>query len=189
LPHSCHKFFGVEKFPGEVTALPRLRHKENYVVGYLGDIDLKFEFGTCIEVIEHLTPNMVSSLAKQLAQVSVPGSLFIFNTALTDHVRNHNPGYIDPKRRGHITVWSVKAATKVFEPHGLKVWPIDGKKWAFAVECDSNGPPLRERVWSCLPENQALLSDPVSGSSMFILGRESARVSALEAQVEWMRKR
>lgn len=176
LPSSAHRFYGVEKFP------PIREHRTgsaNYLVADLADLDVTFECGVCVEVLEHLTPSMAHGLAAALAKVSVPGSLYLFNTGLTDYVRDEDPGYLDPFMRGHITCWSVPAARMVFEPHGFVVRPLSGKTWAFVVEMPGDSPRmqifLQDRIWSAEQENIALLVDQRLGELMYILGRESAR--------------
>jgi hypothetical protein len=178
LPSACHRFFGVEKFPP--AARPKLRHPKNYVVGSVGKMPGKFEMGTCIEVLEHLTPAMARDLARQLRKVSVPGSLFFFNTGLAHWVRSGEVDYLDPIRRGHITSWSVKAARSVFGPEGFTVQPIEGKDWAFVVEFGEAPDGVVERIWNS--PNAGLLKDEVTGSTMHLLGIESARSYAAEAR-------
>lgn len=176
LPSSRHRFYGVEKYPPRPEE--RSTH-ENYLCADLQDLDIKFECGVCIEVLEHLTPAMAGELATAIAAVSVPGSLFLFNTGLTDYVRHEDAAYLDPYRRGHITCWSVTAARKVFEREGFAVHALPGKTWAFVVErtpakiapTDS----IRDRIWSALDQNKAILSDPDMGNVMYVLGLESAR--------------
>jgi hypothetical protein len=175
-------------FPGAETAAGRLKHPGNYIIGSLADTGQKFQMGTCIEVLEHLTPVMVSELAVQMANASVPGSLFMMNTSLAAHVRTKDPGYLDPLRRGHITTWSVTAARKVFGAHGFTVHPLDGKQWAFVLEFKGERTRLIERIWNPLPTNLAMVEDPVTGSGMYLLGLESARAYALHAQLAWERK-
>lgn len=176
LPHSAHRFYGVEKFP----PLPQYRTSNaNYLCSDLADVALFFECGICVEVLEHLTPAMARAVAAAMVNVSVPGSLYLFNTGLTDYVRNEDPGYLDPYFRGHITCWSVAAARRIFEPAGFQVHGLPGKTWAFIVEMP--GPsgrtqiPVGDRIWSALPENIQLLSSPEGDEVMYILGRESAR--------------
>ncbi|WP_374082988.1 hypothetical protein ACEPA4_02705 [Stenotrophomonas sp. P2112] len=176
LPASSSRFFGVEKFPPE----PELRSRHaNYVCADLGDMGMSFECGVCVEVLEHLTPAMARSLAESLRKVAVPGSLFLFNTGLTSYVRDEDPGYLDPFRRGHITVWSVTAARQVFEPQGFSVLPLAGKSWAFVVEIPCEGArqemPLHDRIWNAPQANIDLLTDSSMGTVMHILARESAR--------------
>jgi len=173
LPTHRERFYGVEKFP---PADDYCTCHPNYLRSDLRDVGMPFECGVCIEVIEHLTPAMARKLASALAAVSVPGSLFLFNTGLTEYVRKEDPGYLDPYGRGHITAWSVTAAEKVFGPHGFVVRPVPAKTWAFVVE--RPGPqadlPVRDRIWTAPPANRALLTDPAMGEVMYILGRESA---------------
>lgn len=176
LPSSRHRFYGVEKYPPRPEE--RSRH-ENYLGVDLQDVDIKFECGVCIEVLEHLTPSMAANLARAIAAVSVPGSLFLFNTGLTDYVRHEDDAYLDPYRRGHITCWSVTAARKIFEREGFAVHALPGKTWAFLIErtpvsIASTGS-IRDRIWSALEQNKRILSDPQMGSVMYLLGLESAR--------------
>jgi hypothetical protein len=119
---------------------------------------------------------MARSLARSIAAVSVPGSLFVFNTGLTQYVLDEDPQYLDPHRRGHVTCWSVTAAEKIFAAEGFSVHPLRGKTWAFAIEfnTDKRGA-LEDRIWSAPPENVALLRDPAMGDVLYLLGRESAR--------------
>lgn len=174
LPSHRSRFYGVEKFPPRIEE--RSKH-ENYLCADLRDVDIKFECGVCIEVIEHLTPKMAENLASAVASVSVPGSLFLFNTGLTDYVRHENPDYLDPYGRGHITCWSVKSVEMIFGKYGFTVNPLRGKAWAFVIERlpAAANVALADRIWSAPPQNAALLSDPAMGDVMYILGRESAR--------------
>lgn len=176
LPSHRGSFYGVEKYP---PGLEERSHHRNYISADLNDVNMKFECGVCIEVIEHLTPRMADDLASAIASVSVPGSLFLFNTGLTHYVRDEDPDYLDPYRRGHITSWSVSAASKIFVKAGFNVHALPGKSWAFLIEyaeseegCDEN---VRDRIWSALEHNKKLLVDAEMGSVMYILGLESAR--------------
>ncbi|MDQ7306850.1 methyltransferase domain-containing protein [Stenotrophomonas sp. Sm3119] len=179
LPSHSAVFHGVEKFPPEPDA--RSSHP-NYHCADLADLAdrrMTFECGVCVEVFEHLTPDMARAMAAALWKCTVPGSLFIFNTGLTDYVRNEDRGYLDPRQRGHILAWSVTAARRVFQPLGFVVHPLPGKTWAFVVERPHEHPreqlPLRDRIWSAEPANLGILRDPEMGEVMMVLGRESAR--------------
>jgi len=176
LPSHSDVFYGVEKFP----PAPQYRtDSANYICADLADLGMTFECGLCVEVIEHLTPAMAKGLAASLAKVSVPGSLYIFNTGLTDYLRQEDPGYLDPFGRGHVTVWSITSARRIFEPEGFVVRPLAGKSWAFVVEMpgvpERMDVPLPDRIWTAEPRNIELLRDPEMGDVMYILGRESAR--------------
>lgn len=174
LPQNATRFFGVEKFPPPEEE--RTRHP-NYRCSDLGELEESFQCGVCVEVLEHLTPTMARRLAVSLAKVSVDGSLFLFNTGLTDYVKREDPGYLDPYRRGHITCWSVKSARKIFEQSGFRVHQLRGKSWAFVVEYGSNDgyTPIEDRIWSAPDCNKKLLQDDTMGTVMYILGLESAR--------------
>ncbi len=175
LPSHRDRFYGVEKFPP--VQAERTTH-ENYICADLRDVRMQFECGVCIEVMEHLTPAMAGNLASALATVSVPRSLFLFNTGLTAYVRDEDPGYLDPYGRGHITCWSVTSARKIFEKEGFIVHALPGKTWAFLVEkvaASDDGQAVRDRIWSVVEQNRELLSDASMGNVMYILGLESAR--------------
>lgn len=176
LPNSAERFFGVELYP----PAPEFRSKHpNYKVGGLDSLDSTFQAGVCIEVLEHLTPNMATKLASDLARVSDPEAFYLFNTGLVSYVKNEDPAYLDPYGRGHITCWSVSAARRIFEPVGFSVMPVPGKTWAFGVEfvnpSASQSANLTDRIWTALPENKSLLTDPLTGSLMYILGIDTAR--------------
>lgn len=174
LPSHQAKFFGVEKFPPQKEY--RSSHP-NYRECDLGALEEKFECGLCIEVLEHLTPAMAKSLAAALVKVSVEGSIFLFNTGLTEYVKKEDPQYLDPFGRGHITCWSVKAAEVLFGPYGYQVYALRGKSWAFVLEYsrDRCKVPMEDRIWTASEHNRGLLRDPLMGSAMYILGLESAR--------------
>lgn len=176
LPSHRNVFYGVEKFPPDPSE--RTAH-ENYLCSDLAEIGETFQCGVCVEVIEHLTPTMADRLASAMRRTSVAGSLFLFNTGLTEYVRREDPGYLDPYGRGHITSWSVTSARKIFSRHGFEVHPIPGKTWAFLVELppvpDSGGANVRDRIWSALEHNKRILADPEMGNVMYFLGLESAR--------------
>lgn len=174
LPSAMDRIYGVEKFPPP----PDMRTRQpNYFVGSLKEMRRKFQAGTCIEVIEHLTPKMLRSLAADLAEVSDPQALYIFNTALTDYVHN-DLSYLDPIERGHITCWSVEAARKIFQPYGFRIFGIKGKTWAFVAEYRSQAAAdddLISRIWTPVEENKKMLHDPHSGSVLYVLGLDTAR--------------
>ncbi|WP_152980474.1 hypothetical protein [Stenotrophomonas ginsengisoli] len=92
LPHSAQRFYGVEKYP---PAQQYRTGNANYLCADLADVQMTFQCGICVEVLEHLTPAMASGVAAAMANVSGPGSLFLFNTGLTDYVRNEAPEYLD----------------------------------------------------------------------------------------------
>jgi hypothetical protein len=174
LPHVTDRFYGVELYPPPDEF--RTKHP-NYFVGDLASLEGKFQAGVCIEVLEHLTPRMAAKLAWDLAGISDPQALFLFNTGLVNYVKNEDPAYLDPFKRGHISIWSVSAARKVFEPAGFSVFPISGKTWAFIAEYESRDKagPVNDRIWSPSPENKAILADPGNGSLLYVLGLDTAR--------------
>ena len=174
LPSQTSTFYGVEMYPPDQVQSAH----PNYLKGRIGDLGKTFQAGSCIEVVEHLTPAMLRLIAQELAAVSDPQAAYIFNTGLAHFVKSKKPDYLDPYRRGHIMSYSIKAAKLIFEPHGFKMFPIRGKDWAFYAEYQSKASTsedITQRVWSALPENMSILDDPKSGTVMQILGRESIR--------------
>ena len=175
LPASASRFYGVEKFPPPAdrrTPSPRL------LIGDLADLELRFDGGICIEVAEHLTPRTLRSLVRSLGRVSTAGALYLFNTGLPEYVLHEDPAYLDPVRRGHIMSYSPRSLEHLLEGLGVRVHPIRGKTWAFALEFGSASPAgedITARVWSALPENVAVLDDPEMGSVLRILGRETVQ--------------
>ena len=176
LPSHRNVFYGVEKYPPDPSE--RTAH-ENYLCSDLAEIGETFECGVCVEVIEHLTPIMADRLAAAMKRTSVAGSVYLFNTGLTEYVRREDPGYLDPYGRGHITSWSITSARKIFSRHGFEVHAIPGKTWAFLVELPpvpgGSGGNVRDRIWSALEHNKRILADPEMGNVMYFLGLESAR--------------
>jgi hypothetical protein len=177
LPHAADTFYGVEAFPPKEHSA----HK-NYLKGALGDLPLKFDGGSCIEVIEHLTPRMAARLIAELARVSEPNAFYLFNSGLPAYVKSENPDYLDPLVRGHVASYSLDAVQAMARPCGFVVHAIQGKGWAYGLEylgSDAKAAtPDRDvthRIWSPCPENVSTLKDPATGSLMYILGIETAR--------------
>lgn len=164
-------FYGVELFPPQEHS-----SHPNYRVGEVAELDMTFDAGVCIEVIEHLTPKMLSGLAKSLARVSAPGSLWLFNTGMPEYVLKEDRGYLDPLHRGHIVSYSLSGITKIFEPHGFSVKAIPGKSYAFIVEFKPvvNVPDFSHRIYQPLAENKGLLEE---SGLMFQAAFEAARSS------------
>jgi SAM-dependent methyltransferase len=177
LPSKTHHFYAYEAFP------PPLEYRSthpNYRIGFIGDSIERFDAGVCVEVLEHLTPNMARRLAEQLARVSNPGAVYLFNTGMPQYVKGEDPAYLDPLSRGHIVSYSLKAAETIFAPHGFKVHPLAGKTWAFLVEYQATAGSgeqgrVDDRVWRTPAQNLELLRDPQMGAVLEILGLESAR--------------
>lgn len=161
---------GIEKFqPHYMVQCP------NYHVGEIADLDVTFDAGVCIEVIEHLTPMMLSGLARGLQKVSLEGSLWLFNTGMPDYVRHEDPGYLDPLGRGHVVSYSLKAIEAIFGPLGFTVTALPGKSYAFIAEYrQPSSPDFNERIYRPLHHNHELLKR----SGLLYQGTfESARAS------------
>jgi methyltransferase family protein len=171
LPSHRDAFAGVELFPP-----PGRSTHPNYIEGSVASAPGTYDAGSCIEVIEHLTPAQLARLLGELATRSNPGALYIVNSGQPRYVLDDDPGYLDPDGRGHIFSYSLEAVALLAEPQGFRVLPLRGKTWAFLLEYDRADPSAPEdRIWSALPENVALLSDPDRGTVLRILGLESAR--------------
>ena len=176
LPSHRHAFYGVELFPPE----PHSAHP-NYVRGTASALSELFEAGSCIEVIEHLTPLQVRALLAEIATRSHPGALYIVNSGQPRYVLDEDPDYLDPDRRGHILSYSVNALAMLAEPLGFHVIPLRGKRWALLLEyLREDETPPHDRIWTALPENVALLRDAERGSVLQILGMETARAYLAE---------
>lgn len=149
-------FHGVELFPPEEHS-----SHPNYMRGDVGMLDMTFDAGVCIEVIEHLTPRMLAELARGLARVSTTGTLWLFNTGMPDYVINEDRGYLDPLRRGHVVSYSLPGLAHIFEPHGLRVQALPGKSFAFIAEFqpDTVINDFERRIYHPLAENTSLLQE------------------------------
>ena len=146
-------FHGVEKYPPPyVASCPNLH------IGGIEVLQGRFDAGVCIEVIEHLTPRMFDRMLADLAGVSEPGSLWLFNTGMPDYVRNEDSRYLDPTHRGHIISYSLSGVTPYFEAHGFRVSALPGRSFAFFMEYQPiESPQFDARLYQPLPENRALV--------------------------------
>ena len=163
-------FHGVELFPPDEHST-----HPNYKVGDVGDLRERFDAGTCIEVAEHLTPKMLKGLARGLAAISSPGTLWLFNTGMPEYVLEQDPGYLDPLRRGHIVSYGLRGVAHLFEPFGFKISAIPGKSYAWFAEFKpTEAPTFDERVYHFLPQNRKLLEE---FGLLFQAAFESARAS------------
>lgn len=146
-------FHGVEKFPP-----PYALAGPNFHEGGVETLRDRFDAGVCIEVVEHLTPRMLEGMVAGMAAISEPGSFWLFNTGMPEYVRNEDPGYLDPIRRGHIISYSLKAVTGIFARHGFRVGAMPGKSFAFFAEFEpAEAPSFDLRIYQPLAENVALL--------------------------------
>jgi hypothetical protein len=176
LPTIAGMFHGIELMP---PPLPDRSLHSNYRVGTVGDLDGSFDAGVCIEVIEHLTPKILGVLLRELAARSTEGALYYFNSSQPSFVAQTDPGYLDPKGRGHIVSWSIAGARQIFAPAGFNVIPIPGRDWAFFAEF---GPPrelsvddLMSWLWHPVPENLATFRHDAFGPLFETMGLEAAR--------------
>lgn len=175
LPDAHEVFHAAELFPPDEAHCTKNR---NFHRGSLLDLPFSFEAGSCIEVLEHLTPGMAKGIFADIASKSVPNSIFIFNTGLSAFVKNEDPGYLDPLVRGRVVSWSVPAIRHLAEPLGFSIYEIPGKSWAFIAEYKPDhgfDKPIDERMWWPVPENKLLLNDSQTGNLMYILGMETIR--------------
>lgn len=169
-PAHADMFHGVELFPPtEHSANP------HYLIGDVGDLQGTFDAGTCIEVAEHLSPKMLGDVARGLARISAPGSLWLFNTGMPEYVLTDDPGYLDPLRRGHIVSYGLRGVRHLFEPHGFRVSSVPGKTYAWLAEFKpTEAPSFDERVYKPRAENRRLLEE---SGLLFQAAFESARAS------------
>ncbi len=183
LPAHADLFHAVEMFPPEEHS-----SHPNYVIGAAADLQGPFDAGVCIEVIEHLTPAMLTELIKGLALISEADSIWLFNTGMPDYVRHEDPGYLDPRKRGHIISYGLPGLRKLFESHGFRVSELPGKSFAFIVEYRPTASlsDFSERFYAPLPANKKLLN--IAGL-LYLAAFESARSYYFQAQskqrTEW----
>lgn len=175
LPGSKEIFYGTEKFPPE----DRYRTQSpNYILTGYDSLQFKIDCGICIEVLEHLTPNMFEGILKDLAKVSNEQAFYIFNTGMPEFVLKEDPNYLDPIKRGHIFSYSIEGVNCVAEKWGFTAFELPGETWAFALEYKSKskaGTSIQSRIWCPLEQNMAILKDRKMGSVLKVLGLESAR--------------
>lgn len=176
LPAHPELFHGVEMFPPAEHS----RHS-HYVVGTVESLQGAFDAGVCIEVIEHLTPTMLDGLIGGLASVSHEDSLWLFNTGMPGYVRHEDPGYLDPRRRGHVVSYSLAGLGTLFEPHGFRLSELPGKSFAFLAEYRPTTPlpPFSERFYAPLPHNRRLLEE---AGLLYQAAFESARSYYYQAE-------
>lgn len=96
LPEHKNHFYSVEKFPPKVTngesiGLGRTI-SPNYITSGYEDLPEKIQTGMCIEVVEHLTPQMFRGILEDVAMVSHDGACYIFNTGMPQYVLEEDPG-------------------------------------------------------------------------------------------------
>lgn len=170
LPTHASVFHGIELFPPDAHS-----KSANYHIGDVRDLDGIFDAGTCIEVVEHLTPRMLRTLAEGLAAISGVGSLWLFNTGSPDYVLQEDPDYLDPLHRGHVVAYGLRGIRRLFEPFGFRISAIPGKSYAWFAEFDPmEAPEFAERVYHPLPQNRTLLEE---SGLLFQAAFESARAS------------
>ena len=195
LPEAIDRFHAVELFP---PPLPHRTSNPNYTIGALSDLHDTFDAGVCIEVIEHRTPATLRQLSAQLAAISHPGSLYLFNSGQPDFVEHEDPGYLDPHGRGHVVSYSLAGAAHIFGASGFNVIALPGRAWAFLAEFGAphpvNADALITRLWQTVPENAAMLERARFGQLMRAAGIDTARAylppGALVAMSwpDWLRR-
>lgn len=185
LPEISDMFWGVEPFP---PAAPYRTSHPNYRVGFLDSINTLFDGGFCIEVIEHLSPDILEQMIANLARIAAPMSCWYFNSSQPSFVENHDPGYLDPHVRGHVASYSVKGLEVMFARHGFKVSSMPGRDWCFLAEKTGHAGTLPDwdgRIWNALPENKETLRRARFGSMLLTAGLESARCYLETARSNW----
>ncbi|WP_136256540.1 class I SAM-dependent methyltransferase [Metallibacterium scheffleri] len=177
LPELHDMFYAVELSPPTIACRTK---NENYIVGSLGDAQQKFSIGTCIEVIEHLTPAILDKLAAQMSQRSESGAIYYIGSGQPEYVKNEDPQYLDPLVRGHVVSYSVQALRHIFAPYGFTVIPMFGRAWCVLIEYKSTSPvrnaeDLQSRIWNPVKTNISLLKSSAFGDFLATVGLESAR--------------
>jgi len=102
-----------------------------------------------IEVFEHLeNPRAV---LKELASLLKPGGKLLINTMTWEAIQRFDPdySYIDPLRRGHISIWSLKSLSALGSQLGLHASFMAARMYAVILIKGPEGKP-----WA--PENRDL---------------------------------
>lgn len=176
LPEAIDRFHAVELYP---PPLPDRTSNPNYTIGSVGDLRQVFDAGICVEVIEHLTPATLRTVAAQLAQVSRSGSLYLFNSGQPDFVAHEDPGYLDPHGRGHVVSYSLAGAASIFGPAGFNIIALPGRSWAFLAEFGPrqtvDADLLIARLWRPVPENVSMLHSAKFGELIRAAALDTAR--------------
>lgn len=168
LDPAAEVFHGVEKFPP-----PYATKGLNFHHGDINELTDKFDAGVCIEVVEHVTPKMLTKIVAGLAKVSQPNAFWLFNTGMPDYVRNEDPGYLDPLIRGHVVSYSLAAIDLIFSAHGFRTGALPGKTFGFYAEYAPTAEvSFEERIYHPLEENLSLLK---RNQLLFHAAFESAR--------------
>ncbi len=177
MPKYKNIFYGVEKFPPAIRS--RSKHP-NYLISELANIQIKFDAGICIEVIEHLRPIELDHLISSLGRVSNHNALYLFNSGNPDYVKLEDLNYLDPFKRGHIVSYSMLGLGRIFKKHGFNIFAVPGRNWAFFAEYTNSNmnysvESLFKRLWNVNQGNLLKLKDNGFGSLMHILAIESTR--------------
>jgi hypothetical protein len=173
LPDSKSVFWGVELYPPPVHSM-----HEHYRHGSVSELEGTFQAGLCMEVVEHLTPIMLSAMLKDLSDRSDCGAIYMFNTGLPAYVKHSDPKYLDPLRRGHIVSYGLPAIAQIAAPFGFTLSALPGRDWAYVLEYRPEEPverPLAGRIWSAREHNKKILRDSKMGNLMYVLGIDTAR--------------
>lgn len=175
LPNEDITFVGVEKYPPQVDQ--RSKNK-GYIQGWLDLFEEEeFDGGICIEVLEHLTVVQVQDLFQLLSKKVKENSIFLFNTGLTDYVKEEDPNYLDPLIRGHISIWSVEAITRLVSKFGWQIYEMPNRKWAFLAEKSGvRDDDIFSRIWNPVPQNVNALKGVEQSNLLHIVGRDGLRV-------------
>lgn len=189
LPEIRDRFHGVEPFPPP----PEFRTQHpNYHIGFIDDFKKKFDAGTCIEVIEHLFPDVLREFVTRLAKRSNDGALYYFNSSQPSLVERDNYTYLDPYFRGHVASYSIAGLKSIFGEAGFVVHPFPSRDWGFMAEFAPNGLPDSEtpfdRLWKPNGENLALLRSCKLGEFFYHSGREAIRCYLNEAILAYYHK-
>jgi len=174
IPNSTVQFTGIELYP---PALEFRSKHPGYAIGWLEKYENEsIDAGICVEVLEHLTADQVASLFHDLYLKASNDAFFIFNTGLTNYVRNEDPDYLDPYTRGHISIWSTKAIRELLGDSGWKIHEFPHRSWAFIAEKSVNNQiDLDSRIWDINPQNLETLTGELKSNLLYLLARDGLR--------------
>lgn len=187
-PEISERFYGIEPFPPPEqyrTKSPRFQ------VGFIDSLEGRFDAGVCIEVIEHLAPTVLRSLVRSLARKSNPQALYYFNSAQPSYVKEIDPGYIDPFKRGHVVSYSIAGVTTIFAEAGFTVLPIPGRSFGFLAEYgqapEKTPDAVMSRIWAPDSENAASLRGSRFGNLLYSSAVEAAQMYFYQFRLKALR--
>jgi SAM-dependent methyltransferase len=111
-----------------------------------------------IEVVEHLPQDMILPVFRKLTDLLKPGGMMLINTGTLEYIEESgDTAYIDPAKRGHISIFSKKAFRKIADMLGLVHMPFWSRKWCTLLIKPLDKVETNISAWKYLQPNFELL--------------------------------